>query len=128
AGGVFEKFPRLKVVFFECTAEWPLYWMHRMDDDWEWLKDDQERHMPIPLSMTPSEYIKRNCYVTMEPDEHPDVFPISRREVGIAHIMTGTDMPHYDSESPDTVSTIQSRKDLTIDEKDQILGGTAAQI
>src|SRR5439155_20100011 len=23
-GGVFEKFPGLKVVFFECTAEWPL--------------------------------------------------------------------------------------------------------
>lgn len=38
-GGVFEKFPRLKVVFFECSAEWILFWMHRMDDDYEWAKD-----------------------------------------------------------------------------------------
>jgi len=128
AGGIFEKFPRLKVVFFECTAEWPLYWMHRLDDDWEWIKEDQERHMPIPLSMTPSEYIKRNCYVTMEADEHPGIFAIAKDEVGIDHIMMATDMPHYDSEFPDTVHTIQSRKDLTIDEKEKILGGTAAQI
>jgi hypothetical protein len=128
AGGVFEKFPRLKVVFFECTAEWPLYWMHRMDDDWEWIKDDQERHMPIPLSMTPSEYIKRNCYVTMEADEHPSVLAISMEELGVEHIMMATDMPHYDSEFPDTVSTIQNRSDLTPAQKELILGGNAQRI
>jgi predicted TIM-barrel fold metal-dependent hydrolase len=128
AGGVFEKFPRLKVVFFECTAEWPLYWMHRMDDDWEWLKDDQEKHMPIPLSMTPSEYIKRNVYVTMEADEHPSVMGLSIAELGVDHIMMATDMPHYDSEFPHTVSTIQNRKDLTIDQKELILGGNAQRI
>src|SRR6266700_430171 len=38
-GGVFGKFPKLEVVFFECSAEWILYWMHRMDDDWEWARD-----------------------------------------------------------------------------------------
>ncbi len=128
AGGVFERFPRLKVVFFECTAEWPLYWMHRMDDDWEWIKDDQEKHMPIPLSMPPSEYVKRNVYVTMEADEHPSVFAIALEELGAEHIMMATDMPHFDSEFPHTVSTIQERSDLTPAQKELILGGNAQRL
>src|SRR5437660_982443 len=66
-GGVLEKFPKLKVVFFECSAEWILYWMHRMDDDWEWAKDFPQ--ISGMLKMAPSEYIRRNCYVTCEADE-----------------------------------------------------------
>jgi predicted TIM-barrel fold metal-dependent hydrolase len=102
--------------------------MHRMDDDWDWIKDDQSRHMPIPLSMPPSEYVKRNCYVTMEADEHPSVFAISLDELGVEHIMMATDMPHFDSEFPDTVATIQNRRDLTPDQKDLILGGNAQRL
>ncbi|MGH7796610.1 MAG: amidohydrolase family protein [Candidatus Binatia bacterium] len=55
-GGVFEKFSKLKVAFFECSAEWPLYWMHRMDDDWEWAKDFPQ--VSGGLKMPPSEYVK----------------------------------------------------------------------
>src|SRR5204863_7847003 len=34
-GGVFERFPDLKVCFFECGAEWTVCWMHRMAVDYE---------------------------------------------------------------------------------------------
>ena len=34
--GVFQKVSKLEVAFFECSAERPLYGMHRVDDDWEW--------------------------------------------------------------------------------------------
>jgi uncharacterized protein len=125
-GGVFERYPRLKVVFFECSAEWPLYWMHRMDDDWEWLKDDQQRHLPIQLSMKPSEYIQRNCYVTMEADEGNLTQSID--ELGVDHIMMATDYPHFDSEYPDTVSKIKARSDLTPKQKEMILGENAAAL
>ena len=127
-GGVFERFPRLKVVFFECSAEWILYWMHRMDDDFQWLKDDQERHMPIPLSMPPSEYVKRNCYVTMEADERPSVFALSLEELGVEHILMASDYPHFDSEFPHTVATLRAREDLTAGQKDKILGENAARL
>ena len=59
-GGVFEKFPELRVVLFECGAEWILYWMHRMDDDYAWLKEEAKH-----LTMAPSAYLKRNCYVDL---------------------------------------------------------------
>jgi predicted TIM-barrel fold metal-dependent hydrolase len=125
-GGIFEKYPRLKVAFFECSAEWPLYWMHRMDDDWEWAKEVQDRHLEIPLSMEPGEYMRRNCYFTMEADEGPITQTIA--EVGIEHILMATDYPHFDSEYPHTVSGIRERTDLTSKQKDMILGENAARL
>jgi hypothetical protein len=32
-----------------------------MNADFEWIKDDQHRYLPIHLSMTPSAHVKRNC-------------------------------------------------------------------
>jgi len=81
-------------VFFECSAEWILYWMHRMDDDWEWAKDFPQ--ISGMLRMAPSEYIRRNCYVTCEADE-PDLRrPVA--EIGEDHILMASDYPHFDSE------------------------------
>jgi uncharacterized protein len=125
-GGIFEKYPRLKVAFFECSAEWPLYWMHRMDDDWEWAKEVQDRHMEIPLSMEPGAYVRRNCWFTMEADEG-DITE-SLEQVGADHILMATDYPHFDSEYPDTVSGIRARADLTPKQKDMILGENAAKL
>jgi len=123
-GGVFEKFPELKVVFFECSAEWILYWMHRMDDDWEWAKDFPQ--ISGMLKKAPSEYIRRNCWVTCEADEADLERPI--RELGEDRILMASDYPHFDSEYPHTVSSIRERKDLTARQKDKILGENAAHL
>lgn len=125
AGGVFEKFPRLKVVFFECSAEWPLYWMHRMDADFEWLVNDQHRHLPIHLSMKPSEYIRRNCYVTLEADEVPGALKMALDEFGEDHLLMATDYPHFDSAYPHTVSRLQENPVLSGIQKEKILGENA---
>jgi len=123
-GGVFEKFPKLKVAFFECSAEWPLFWMHRMDDDYEWAKDFS--HLSGVISMPPSEYVKRNCYVTCEADEKDLLRPIS--ELGEDHILMATDFPHFDSEYPHTVSRIKERTDISAKQKEKILGANAARL
>jgi predicted TIM-barrel fold metal-dependent hydrolase len=125
-GGVFEKFPRLKVVFFECSAEWILYWMHRMDDDYEWAKELPALTGADRITMPPSEYIKRNCYVTCEADEK--LLPVAIEEIGADHICMATDYPHFDSEYPHTVSGILARNDLTRQQKDAILGENAARL
>jgi predicted TIM-barrel fold metal-dependent hydrolase len=120
-GGVFERFPKLKVVFFECSAEWPLYWMHRMDDDFEWIKDDQARHLSVPLSKNPSEYVKQNCYVTLEADEVPAGLRMALEELGEDHLLMATDYPHFDSEFPHTVSKLRENPLLTPIQKEKIL-------
>lgn len=123
-GGIFEKFPKLKVVFFECSAEWILYWMHRMDDDYEWAKDFSQ--LSGMLSMPPSEYVKRNCYVTCEADEKD--LSRSIAEIGEDRVLMATDYPHFDSEFPHTVSSIRERNDLTMRQKEKIVGENASQL
>jgi hypothetical protein len=127
-GGVFERFPNLKVTFFECSAEFPLYWMHRMDDDFEWLWDDQDRHLDFKLSLMPSEYIKRNCYFTMEADEHPLAMQMALEEIGADHILMATDYPHFDSEFPDTVKKIRENRVFSAIDKEKILGENAREM
>jgi predicted TIM-barrel fold metal-dependent hydrolase len=121
-GGIFERFPKLKVVFFECSAEWIVYWMHRMDEDYEWVKDRDAKH----LTMLPSEYIRRNCYVTCEADEKRLSEAIE--EIGEEHVLLATDYPHHDSIFPHTVSTIKARTDITERQKRFILGENAARL
>src|SRR5256886_16190782 len=82
--------------------------MHRMDDDWEWAKDFPQ--ISGALTMAPSEYIRRNCYVTCEADEADLARPIA--ELGEDHILMASDYPHFDSEYPHNVSTIPTLKEL----------------
>jgi len=98
--------------------------MHRMEDDWEWAKDFPQ--ISGAMKMSPTEYIRRNCYVTMEADEGDLARPLA--ELGEDRILMATDYPHFDSEYPHTVSTIRARKDLTGAQKDKILGGNAAAL
>jgi uncharacterized protein len=119
-GGVFEKFPRLKVVFFEVTAEFLVFWMHRMDDDYEVIK---EAGMCPQLSMPPSEYVRRNCYITCESDEK--WLPLALAEVGDAHVLMATDYPHFDSTFPNTVKGLRERPDLSPKQKKMILEDNA---
>lgn len=120
-GGVFEKFPKLRVCFFECSAEWILYWMHRMDDDFEFMK-----HGFSDLKTQPSDLIRRNVWVTCEVDEGrmDRVF----EEFPDSHVLMASDYPHYDSEFPHTVSGIRARSDLSDKRKEMILGRNAEEL
>ena len=113
-GGILEKFPKLRVLFFECSAEWIVYWMHRLDDDFEYMQ-----HGFSDLKTTPSELVKRNCYVTCEADERALARVLE--EFPETHVLMASDYPHFDSEFPDTVKRIKSRADLSEKQKQLIL-------
>jgi predicted TIM-barrel fold metal-dependent hydrolase len=122
-GGIFEKFPKLRVAFFECSAEWVVYWMHRMDDDYEVIKD----HGMCPqLNMLPSEYVKRNCYISCEADEK--WLPLALAEVGETHVVMATDYPHFDSTFPNTVKGIRERPDISPKQRKLILEDNALNL
>jgi len=122
-GGVFERFPRLKVVFFECSAEFIVYWMHRLEDDWETVKGDPYHDH---LKLAPEDYIRRNCYVTCEADEK--LLGVTLSEFNENNVLMGTDYPHYDSTFPNTVSTIRSREDISEHQKQLIVEDNAAAL
>jgi uncharacterized protein len=68
-GGVLERHPELRAAFLEGTAGWLYWWLWRLDDQWEKFGPGCEHQ----LSMLPSEYFKRQCYIALDVDEEPAV-------------------------------------------------------
>ncbi|HEX3247613.1 MAG TPA: amidohydrolase family protein [Chloroflexota bacterium] len=97
-GGVLERHPRLKVAFLEANCSWVPWLIWRMDESYElegdlFMKD---------LSMLPSEYFKRQCFVSVEPDETPARYMI--QEFGADQLVFSTDYPHGDSRFPNATN------------------------
>jgi hypothetical protein len=76
--------------------------------------------------MMPSEYVRRNVWVSCEADEGPMTQTLE--ELGEDRIVMATDYPHFDSEFPHTVSKIKGRTDLNEQQKAKVLGENAAKL
>ncbi|MFN8524907.1 MAG: amidohydrolase family protein [Chloroflexota bacterium] len=99
--GVFEQFPRLKVILVEGGFGWvpPLAW--RMDAAWKKLRSE------VPtLKRKPSEYFEEHFWLTTQPMEEP---PIANEFVEMLEqapwlqdkLMFASDYPHWDFDAPD---------------------------
>src|ERR1044071_5891620 len=98
AGGVLERFPRLRVAFLEGNCSWLPWALYRLDERWELRKG----YTNEPLSMKPSDYFLRQCFISMDVEEHPVNDVISR--IGDDNIVLSTDYPHADSHWPNSIS------------------------
>jgi predicted TIM-barrel fold metal-dependent hydrolase len=96
-GGVLERHPALRVVILEAGATWLPYWLYRMDEHVEWLKDVETPY----LSLLPSEYFKRQGWITIEADE-PNLQSVIA-SVGIDRLLWASDYPHPDATFPGVV-------------------------
>jgi predicted TIM-barrel fold metal-dependent hydrolase len=97
AGGILARHPRLRVAFLEGNCSWVPFLLWRMDEHWEWLGDVYAKE----LTMAPSEYFKRQCFVSVECDEEPVKHVIDA--IGDDRIVFSTDFPHGDSKFPRAV-------------------------
>jgi predicted TIM-barrel fold metal-dependent hydrolase len=95
--GVYERFPRLRVAYLEAGCGWLPSWLHRIDEHLE----IGSREFP-ELSRAPSEYFKRNCWITTECDD-PYVADVIRW-LGDDRILFESDFPHPDSKFPHSTS------------------------
>lgn len=113
-GGVFERFPKLKVGFFECNAAWMLYWIDRMEMGYDYLKQDYAPY----LTMRPREYVRRNCYLTVESNEK--CLPEAFEEIGEKNLMMSSDYPHWDCGFPGCAQEAAERSDLTVRQRERL--------
>ena len=97
-GGVLERFPGLRVGFLEANCSWVPYWLWRMDEHYEIREKFVKKHMPEK----PSTYFKRQCFVSIEADEHT-ACPVLE-EIG-DRVVFSTDFPHSDSAYPKATET-----------------------
>jgi predicted TIM-barrel fold metal-dependent hydrolase len=89
--GVFEKFPKLRVVVLESGAGWVGYWLDRMDAVYASPQGIPARQV---LSEKPSFYFRRQCWISGDPDETSlaVIIPI----VGADRFFWASDFPHPD--------------------------------
>ena len=97
--GILERFPRLKVAVLESGGGWIPHWMDRVDH-FTGVHPDDTKH----LSLKPSEYFNRQCYISYDPDEH--TLPIMVDLIGEDRIIWATDYPHLDVTAPNTVEEL----------------------
>ncbi len=96
-GGILEHHPALKVAFLEANCSWVPWLLWRLDEGYEREGDI----FMADLKMPPSEYFRRQCWVSIEPDEAPAVAMIE--QIGPEQIVFSTDYPHGDSRYPEAV-------------------------
>jgi predicted TIM-barrel fold metal-dependent hydrolase len=97
-GGVFERFPRLKVVSAENDVGWIPNWVHRLDHVYSKMGNPRPR-----LPLKPSEYVRRNICATFQDDP---LGPGTWKFFGEENYMWASDFPHADSTFPQSVKTI----------------------
>jgi uncharacterized protein len=86
-GGVFERFPRLKVVFVEPGLAWVAWWLHVTDD----MVRRQGYKFPA-ISELPSFYFHRNVYLTFIEEDFS--LELLRDRIGVRNILWSSDYPH----------------------------------
>lgn len=100
SSGVMERFPALRLVFLESGGGWVPYWLGRLDHHVK----TYGAYAP-DMRLTPSEYFRRQCWVSFEIDE--DHFAALAPLVGADRIVWGSDYPHADSTFPGAVAELR---------------------
>ncbi len=88
--GVFERFPRLRVVVLESGAGWIGYWLDRGDAIFKGTRLTAS----VGLRHPPSYYFKRQCFISADPDERS--IAAMTQLVGEDKFFWATDYPHPD--------------------------------
>jgi predicted TIM-barrel fold metal-dependent hydrolase len=95
AGGVLERHPALRVAFLEGNCSWLPWLLWRLDEYWQMAKSGET----AKLQGLPSEYFRRQCFISVDPDEDQVEWVIQK--LGDDTLVFSTDYPHSDSHFPE---------------------------
>lgn len=99
--GVFDRFPKLKIMFVEGNVVHLVPLLRRLDYHWSNLKSE------LPdLQRKPSDYVRDHIWTSTQPiDEPQDPAHLQEmfEEFGVENILFASDYPHFDFDSPETV-------------------------
>jgi predicted TIM-barrel fold metal-dependent hydrolase len=117
-GGVCERFPRLNFIFLESGGGWCPTQLERMDEQVEtfWL----ERRW---LKLLPSEYFKRQCYVSFDPGEWN--LTACAEFLGPDRVIWASDFPHPEYRA-EVVSQLKSKLSVLSAEAQRLILGQNA--
>jgi predicted TIM-barrel fold metal-dependent hydrolase len=126
SGGVCERFPDLRLIFLEANGGWLVPWLERLD---------HHAHVPLfkpdvpHLKMDPSDYFRRQCWISFDADESTLAFTANSPLVGADRIVWASDYPHPDAKFPGTTDELyESIEPLTEEQQRQIAGQSAVTL
>jgi predicted TIM-barrel fold metal-dependent hydrolase len=120
-GGVLQRFPGLRVGFLEGNCSWLPWLLWRLDEFYEMSKGGEE----VQLDADPSAYFMRQCFISIEPDEHLGKYVI--QELGDDILVFSTDYPHSDSRFPESTQSLLNLE-LSDESKRKILWDNCARL
>lgn len=113
AFGILERHPRLRVALLECGAGWLPYYAHRLDEHLEVFG-----YPTAKLTMKPSDYVRRQCYVSVEEDE-PGLGLVLEQFPG--SVVFASDYPHADGTFPGATKPLIESTSLTAEQRERVL-------
>jgi predicted TIM-barrel fold metal-dependent hydrolase len=121
-GGVFERFPKLKVVFVEPGLGWISWWLFIADD----LQARQGYDFPA-IKHPPSHYFRRNVYLTFI--DEPDAYRHAVERLGVDNVMWSSDYPHPVSSWPNSRAVVAKMFDgIPAADRQKIVSGNAIRV
>jgi predicted TIM-barrel fold metal-dependent hydrolase len=120
-GGVLERHPKLRVLHVEAGCGWLPFWMERMDHHVDRPVGDL-----LKLKEKPSDYVRRQCLVSADPEENIIAQVVSA--VGDDVIAFSTDFPHFDHVFEGMVAKCANTPGLSDASKAKIMGGNVARM
>ncbi len=115
--GTFEKFPRLKLSMVEIGCTWVLHWLDMMDFKTGRFSFD------MPLTMAPSDYFRRQVWVSAEPIEKG--LGMVAQMVGTDRFTWGSDWPHPEGHTDPLNKVKANIASLPEADQNKILGENA---
>jgi len=121
SGGVAERFPGTKFMFLEANGGWLVPWLERLDHHAKKFSWD------VPwLKMLPSEYFRRQCWISFDPDESMLAFTANSPLCGADRIIWASDYPHPDAKFPGVTEELtEALEGLTFEQKREITSESA---
>ncbi len=99
-GGVFQRFPKLRLAIVESGVGWMAWMAEYMDRTWE----RQRFWTDSPLTEKPSFFMDQNIYASFI---HDRVGILNRNEPGGKNIMWSSDYPHSETTFPHSLKVIK---------------------
>lgn len=141
-GGVFDRFPSLKVAYVETETWWLRPIMTLLDrrdsigDDWAEAANNPFASLKRPYKRLPSDYMKTNIFIGISPFAKSlvgrDAFDDGKEDalVTTANAMVGADYPHPETALPhlrENVQQFASLPGITEENARKVIYGNAAE-
>ncbi len=125
AGGVFDRFPDVRIVFAHGNAGWAFHWLEFMDINYVRHRHLDEYALKDPDAL-PSEYIRKHSWFVFHQDRSSVK---NRHKLGTAHLMWGSHFPYEDANWPDDrQQAMRVTDEVAAEDRRALLGGNAARL